>query len=56
MLLHVRWKRRIEMAFIWLYYATRNVWVIFLAWLYTSRSATPVAQSEENSPSCLAIA
>lgn len=31
------WKRRIEVAFIWLYYAVRNVWVIFLGWLYFSR-------------------
>ncbi len=35
-----RWKRRIEWSFIWLYYLTRNVWVLFLAFIYFSRYAS----------------
>jgi len=43
------WKRRIEMAWIWLYYAVRNVWVVFLAWLYFSRFGKYVlGQSQED--------
>lgn len=42
------WKRRIEYAFIWLYYATRNIWIVFLAWLYFSKWGNFVLGKDQN--------
>jgi choline-glycine betaine transporter len=45
------WKRRIELAFIWMYYAARNIWVVFLAWLYFSKfSKKKLAPFVEDKP------
>ena len=43
------WKRRITLAFLWLYYAVENVWLVFLAWLYFSKWSRTVLGSKENS-------
>jgi choline-glycine betaine transporter len=45
------WKRRITYAFLWLYYAIENVWLVFLAWLYFSKwSRTVLGTKDDNAP------
>ena len=43
------WKRRITLAFLWLYYAIENVWLVFLVWLYFSKWSRTVLGSKDDS-------
>jgi choline-glycine betaine transporter len=43
------WKRRITTAFLWLYYATENVWLAFLGWLYFSKLSRTILGSKDDS-------
>ena len=43
------WKRRITTAFLWLYYATENVWLAFLVWLYFSKLSRTILGSKDDS-------